>query len=124
MLLISAQLLQHGSEFVLGFEVLRFELRELSQREECRLEELLLDQNLRFRAAQLRIVGIESLTVVHATEGAFEIARAGACRTVDEVRNLLRAEGYDQRQLEGPALSKQIWKSSRRIVRPNFAKWL
>jgi hypothetical protein len=41
-------------------------------------------------------------------ERAFEIARAGACRTVDEVRNLLRAEGYDQRQLEGPALSKQI----------------
>lgn len=41
-------------------------------------------------------------------ERAFEIARAGVCRTVDDVRNQLRAEGYNQRQLEGPALGKQI----------------
>jgi len=41
-------------------------------------------------------------------ERAFEIAKAGKCQSVADVRECLRTEGYDQRQLEGRELAKQI----------------
>ena len=43
-----------------------------------------------------------------ALERAFEIANAGGCRVVGDVRARLKAEGYDDREMVGPALRKQI----------------
>lgn len=43
-----------------------------------------------------------------AIERAFELARSGRVRTVSEIRATLKAEGYDQRHLEGRALVKQL----------------
>jgi hypothetical protein len=42
-----------------------------------------------------------------ALERAFEIAASGA-RTMDDVRRQLKAEGYDQSQLEGRTLTAQL----------------
>jgi len=47
-------------------------------------------------------------------ERAFEIAKSGECETVSDIRDRLRAEGYDHRQLEGPVLAKQILEMIRR----------
>lgn len=41
-------------------------------------------------------------------ERAFEMAKSGRCQSVADVRNALKAEGYDARQIEGGVLSKQI----------------
>ena len=41
-------------------------------------------------------------------ERAFELAKSGQCLTVVHIRTKLKAEGYDFRQLEGRALSKQL----------------
>ena len=40
-------------------------------------------------------------------ERAFEIASSGA-RSVDDVRKQLKAEGYDQSQLQGRTLTSQL----------------
>lgn len=41
-------------------------------------------------------------------ERAFELARAGKCRTVTELRLKLRSEGFDVDQITGPRLLKQL----------------
>ena len=41
-------------------------------------------------------------------ERAFQLARSGACRTVSEIRQRLKSEGLDARQIEGPALTRQL----------------
>jgi hypothetical protein len=41
-------------------------------------------------------------------ERAFALARTGDYAGVSEIRNQLQAEGYETRQLEGPALLKQL----------------
>jgi len=41
-------------------------------------------------------------------ERAFALAESGDYSGVSEVRNQLRAEGYDIAQLSGPSLAKQI----------------
>jgi len=41
-------------------------------------------------------------------ERAFELAKSGRCRSVDEIRRVLQAEGYGTLQLEGPLLRKQL----------------
>ena len=41
-------------------------------------------------------------------ERAFELANSGTCTSVDDVRKQLRAEGYADAQVTGPALLKQL----------------
>jgi hypothetical protein len=41
-------------------------------------------------------------------ERAFEIARSGLPRGVEDIRTQLKSEGYDTRQLHGPTLRKQL----------------
>lgn len=43
-----------------------------------------------------------------ALERAFELARAGGFGTVSELKRAVTAEGYDRKQLEGPALTRQL----------------
>ena len=43
-----------------------------------------------------------------ALERAFELARAGGFGTVSELKRAVAAEGYDRKQLEGPALTRQL----------------
>jgi hypothetical protein len=43
-----------------------------------------------------------------ALERAFELARTGRYSGAAEIRNQLKAEGFVLRQLEGPALMKQL----------------
>ena len=41
-------------------------------------------------------------------ERAFELARAGGCAGVAEIRAQLKLEGYNLSQFEGPALMRQL----------------
>lgn len=41
-------------------------------------------------------------------ERAFELARSGKCRTVDDIRRALHSEGYVTAQIQGPLLRKQL----------------
>jgi hypothetical protein len=41
-------------------------------------------------------------------ERAFELAASGTVSQVHQIRTLLKREGYDQRQLKGPAINKQL----------------
>ncbi len=41
-------------------------------------------------------------------ERAFQLARSGQYSTTDEIRTVLRAEGYATEQLTGPELLKQL----------------
>lgn len=41
-------------------------------------------------------------------ERAFELARSGRFETVSKLKLAVSAEGYDRRQLEGPALTRQL----------------
>jgi hypothetical protein len=41
-------------------------------------------------------------------ERAFQLARSGDCAGVADIRARLLAEGYDRKQLEGPALTRQL----------------
>jgi hypothetical protein len=43
-----------------------------------------------------------------ALERAFELARSGAVTSIPEIVTRLRAEGLDQRQIEGRSLTKQL----------------
>lgn len=43
-----------------------------------------------------------------ALERAFELAREGGFDTVSELKRAVAAEGYDRKQLEGPALTRQL----------------
>ena len=43
-----------------------------------------------------------------ALERAFELARSGKYRSMDDLRHRLSREGYDRRQLDGRALSRQL----------------
>ena len=51
---------------------------------------------------------------ITAIERAFEIARSGVARNVDEIKKRLRDEGYDQDQLYGKALTRQLMEIARR----------
>jgi hypothetical protein len=50
---------------------------------------------------------------ITAIERAFEIARSGVARNVDEIKKRLREEGYDQDQIYGKALSRQLMEIAR-----------
>ncbi|TPM12634.1 hypothetical protein FJ958_31310 [Mesorhizobium sp. B2-3-5] len=41
-------------------------------------------------------------------ERAFELARSGKCNDLTSLRQQLKSEGYDLRQLEGRALLRQL----------------
>ena len=43
-----------------------------------------------------------------ALEKAFELARSGKCLTVTDLLQRLKLEGYDESQIVGPALRKQL----------------
>lgn len=43
-----------------------------------------------------------------ALERAFEIARQGRCAGIEDIRRQLGREGYNQRQLIGRALARQL----------------
>src|ERR1700684_2632783 len=45
---------------------------------------------------------------VSAIERAFELARSGECKTIAQIRSRLSREGYDQDQILGPQLSRQL----------------
>lgn len=51
---------------------------------------------------------------ITAIERAFEIARSGVPRNVDEIKKRLRDEGYDQDQIYGKLLSRQLMDIARR----------
>lgn len=46
--------------------------------------------------------------VMTALERAFELARSGQVSKVSEIVELLRRDRYDTRQLDGPALRRQL----------------
>ena len=41
-------------------------------------------------------------------ERAFELARSGRCRTIEDIHRQLKAEGYSTSQITGPWLLRQI----------------
>ena len=41
-------------------------------------------------------------------ERAFMLARSGDCANVDAIVRILKLEGYDQNQIEGKSLKKQL----------------
>jgi hypothetical protein len=41
-------------------------------------------------------------------ERAFELAKSGACAGIQDIRIQLRAEGYQEAQLYGPSLGRQL----------------
>lgn len=43
-----------------------------------------------------------------ALERAFELAGSGECRSTDEIRKRLNAEGYSGQQITGPTLLRQL----------------
>jgi len=45
-----------------------------------------------------------------ALERAFQLARSGRVSTITEISGSLRRERYDTRQIEGPALRRQLMK--------------
>jgi hypothetical protein len=50
------------------------------------------------------------MTNPNTVERAFQLARSGACASVQDIRRKLKSEGYDQVEahLAGPALGKQL----------------
>jgi len=49
-----------------------------------------------------------------ALERAFEIARAGHCHSIEDIRRQLQSEGYNQYQIQGPVLGRQLSELARR----------
>jgi hypothetical protein len=49
-----------------------------------------------------------------ALERAFEIARAGYCHSIEDIRRQLQHEGYNQYQIQGPVLGRQLSELARR----------
>jgi hypothetical protein len=47
-------------------------------------------------------------------ERAFDLAASGKVKTLGEIRHALKVEGYQDNQLSGPALSKQLRELIRR----------
>ncbi len=45
---------------------------------------------------------------VSAVERAFEMARSGSCKNIDQIRSILSREGYEQDQIFGLQLSRQL----------------
>jgi hypothetical protein len=43
-----------------------------------------------------------------ALERAFELARSGRCTSLDDIRRVMRAEGYGTHHLVGPSLARQL----------------
>lgn len=43
-----------------------------------------------------------------ALERAFQLAESRACATIEELKQVLRAEGYSTQHIVGPALTKQL----------------
>jgi hypothetical protein len=41
-------------------------------------------------------------------ERAFDLARSGECKTINEIRSRLKAEGYDEGPIEGHTLLLQL----------------
>ena len=41
-------------------------------------------------------------------ERAFELARSGSCATIEEIKQKLKAELYDQHMIEGRSLRSQL----------------
>lgn len=52
-------------------------------------------------------------------ERAFELARSGRFSTVSELKLAVAAEGYDRKQLEGGALSRQLSALIKAAVAPS-----
>lgn len=48
-----------------------------------------------------------------ALERAFEIARTGVPTSIEDIRRQLAREGYDQRQIEGLSLTRQLMEVTR-----------
>jgi hypothetical protein len=55
---------------------------------------------------------------VSAVERAFELARSGECKNIDQIRSKLSREGYDQDQILGPQLSRQLNDARRQAKKP------
>lgn len=47
-------------------------------------------------------------------ERAFEIAGAGTCASVEDIRRQLAREGFDRNQVSGPLLSRQLIEAVRK----------
>lgn len=43
-----------------------------------------------------------------ALERAFDLAQSGQCATIDQIRQKLKAESYDQDVVQGPSLLAQL----------------
>lgn len=41
-------------------------------------------------------------------ERAFQLAKSGGCKTIEELRKALREEGYSTSHIMGPSLTKQL----------------
>ncbi len=41
-------------------------------------------------------------------ERAFEVAQSGKCKNIDQIKTMLSREGYDQDQIFGSQLSRQL----------------
>ncbi len=55
-------------------------------------------------------------------ERAFELARSGDCRSTDEIRKRLNAEGYSGQQVTGPTLLRQLRELCAAAPRPEEAE--
>jgi hypothetical protein len=53
-----------------------------------------------------------------AVERAFELARSGQCQNIDQIRSKLSREGYDQDQIFGRELSRQLNEALRQAKQP------
>ena len=53
-------------------------------------------------------LGIESGNRLGALEYAFHLARSGKSKSIKDIRERLKTDGYSDRQVEGPALLKQL----------------
>lgn len=53
---------------------------------------------------------VEPTRALSTMERAFQLARGGSCRTIDDIRRTLKAERYDliDAQIAGPSLLKQL----------------
>jgi uncharacterized protein (DUF2461 family) len=49
-----------------------------------------------------------------ALERAFELAGSGTCTCVEDIRRQLAREGFDQNQIAGPRLTRQLLDIARR----------
>jgi hypothetical protein len=45
---------------------------------------------------------------ITALERAFQVAKSGSCRSIDDIKKLLKSEGYSTTQIEGGTLLKQL----------------